>query len=144
MAEVTRTIEIDAPLEKVFAAITDFENYPKFLGQLGMTGVEVTSSRPGEKTVRHAVRKMGSTINYTLRYRLEPPHQVSWSFVEGQFMKDNHGSWRLEKVDDSHTRATYTVEVKFGLLVPGSLVNALISNELPQLMEAFKKRAEEA
>jgi len=143
MAEVTRTIDIAASVEKVFAVITDFENYPKFLGQLGMTGVEVSSSRPGEKTVRHAVKKMGTTVNYTLRYQLEPPHKVSWSFVEGQFMKDNRGSWRLEKVDDSHTRATYTVEVKFGLLVPGSLVSALISNELPQLLEAFRKRAEE-
>ncbi len=142
MSAVTRTIEIAAPIEKVFDAIVDFGSYPSFLSHLGMVGVEVEDQPGNQKSVRHAVKKMGTTVKYTLRYRLERPTKVEWSFVEGQMMKDNHGSWTLEKLDNGSTRATYVVEVKFGLLVPGALVNAMISNELPQLLMAFKNRAE--
>lgn len=142
MSEVTRSVDIAAPIEKVFDTITDFESYPSFLGHLGMVGVEVQQQQQDQKLVKHAVKKMGTTVHYTLRYHLERPNKIEWSFVEGQMMKDNHGSWVLERVGENSTRANYSVEVKFGLLVPGALVKAMISNELPQMLNAFKNRAE--
>ncbi|RME20865.1 MAG: SRPBCC family protein [Deltaproteobacteria bacterium] len=142
MSGVERQIEISAPIEKVFDVVADVESYPQFLDSLGMVGIEVLESGDGFKTVKHTVRKMGTNVSYTLRYELDKPNRIEWSFVEGQMMKDNRGFWKLEKIDDNRTRATYSVDVKFGMLVPKSLVNAMVSKELPQMLDAFKKRAE--
>ncbi len=69
---------------------------------------------------------------------------MSWTFVEGEFMKDNKGSWVLEPDGEGKTKATYTVEMALGALVPKSIVNALVETSLPKMLEAFKRRAESA
>jgi len=85
---------------------------------------------------------MGTVVTYTLRYSLQRPQRISWNFVEGQMMKDNRGSWEFTDLGDGRTRAHYQVEVRSGMLVPKSLVNAMVAKELPQMLEAFKKQAE--
>ena len=62
--------------------------------------------------------------------------------MKGEVMRDNRGSWTLEPLPDGKTRATYTIEVGVGPLVPRSIVNALVDQSLPKMLEAFKKRSE--
>ena len=81
-------------------------------------------------------------IHYTLHMVEDRPRTVRWTFVKGELMKDNHGSWTLESLPDGKTRATYTIEVALGPLVPRSIVNALVDQTLPKMLEAFKKRVE--
>jgi hypothetical protein len=59
-------------------------------------------------------------------------------------MKDNKGGWVLEDLGNGTTKATYTVDVTLGALVPKTIVNALVDTSLPKLLENFKKRAEAA
>lgn len=142
MSAVEREIEIAAPVEKVFDVVADVASYPQFLDGLGMVGVEILDSGDDFQVVKHAVKKMGTVVSYTLRYSLQKPEKITWSFVEGQMMKDNRGSWEFTGLGDDRTRARYQVEVRFGMLVPKSLVNAMVAKELPQMLEAFKQRAE--
>jgi coenzyme Q-binding protein COQ10 len=142
MSEATRTIEVNVPIEKMFDVINDHKAYPDFLGPLGMVGVEIDSDDGDVKVVTHAIKKMGKVVKYTLRYTFDKPKKISWTMVKGQMMKDNRGSWVLEEAGEGRTKATYAAEVKFGMLVPHSLVKILISKELPQMLELFKKRAE--
>ncbi|RLB59235.1 MAG: SRPBCC family protein [Deltaproteobacteria bacterium] len=142
MSAVEREIEIAAPVERVFEVVADVASYPQFLDGLGMVGVEVLESGDDFQVVRHSVKKMGTVVTYTLRYSLQRPQRISWNFVEGQMMKDNRGSWEFTDLGDGRTRAHYQVEVRFGMLVPKSLVNAMVAKELPQMLEAFKKQAE--
>jgi hypothetical protein len=67
---------------------------------------------------------------------------VRWTFVKGELMRDNRGSWTLESLPDGKTRATYAIEVGVGPLVPRSIVNVLVDQSLPKMLEAFKKRVE--
>lgn len=138
----TRTIDVEVEPEKLYDVITEFESYPEFLGGLGLVGVEVESRGDDEMVVTQRVKKLGKTVSYTLKYKLDRPHEVTWTFVRGQMMSHNTGSWTLEKTGEGKTRATYAIEVKFGMLVPKSLVKLMVSKELPQMLEAFKKRAE--
>lgn len=142
MSAVEREIEIAAPVEKVFDVVADVAGYPQFLDGLGMVGVEILDSGDDFQVVKHSVKKMGTVVSYTLRYSLQKPERITWSFVEGQMMKDNRGSWEFTGLGDDRTRARYQVEVRFGMLVPKSLVNAMVAKELPQMLEAFKQRAE--
>ena len=139
MAAASKTVTIDAPVEKVFEVISAYDQYPQFLSEVKELR---TSNRQGNKVDVHYKVEVMKTIRYTLRMNEEPPRRVSWSFVEGDFMKDNQGSWTLEPEGDGKTKATYSIEMKLGALVPGSIVKALVETSLPKMLEAFKKRAE--
>ena len=138
MPGASRSIVIDAPLEAVFAVITNYEKYPEFLSEV--KAVRVTDRRGGEALVHYEVRVLKS-IRYTLRIKEAAPQRVSWSLVEGELMRENRGSWLLEP-QGNQTRATYSIEVTLGPLVPKAMVNVLVDSSLPKMLEAFKTRAE--
>jgi coenzyme Q-binding protein COQ10 len=101
-----------------------------------------TSNRQGDQVdVTYEVEVI-KTIKYTLRALMERPARLSWTFVKGEMMKDNKGSWVLEEAGPGQTKATYTIEMALGALVPKSIVNTLAETQLPKMLEAFKKRAE--
>jgi coenzyme Q-binding protein COQ10 len=141
MAEATRSIDIKAPVEKVFRIISDYERYPEFLPEVKRVS---TSDRSGNRVKVHYEVEVIKRIKYTLELSEEPPHRVRWSFVEGELMRDNHGSWSLEAAGPEQTRATYSIEMALGPLVPKAIVKALVETSLPKMLDAFKKRAESA
>ena len=141
MPGATRAVVINTPVEKVFAVIKDYERYPEFLPEVKSTRI---SNRQGDEVdVQYEVDVL-KKIRYTLRLKEEPPNRISWTFVEGELMRDNRGHWLLEDLGGGKTRATYNIEMKLGPLVPKSIVNVLVDSSLPKMLEAFKKRAESA
>jgi coenzyme Q-binding protein COQ10 len=141
MAGATRSVVINAPVEKVFDVITQYEKYGEFLSEVKEVR---TSGRQGNEVNVHYKVDVVKTIKYTIRAKEERPTRMSWTFVEGEFMKDNKGHWLLEPAGEGKTKATYTVEMALGALVPKSVVNALVETSLPKMLEAFKRRAESA
>lgn len=141
MAGATRSIVIAAPMDKVFSIITDYERYSEFLPEVKR--IRTANRRGNEVDVQYEA-SIVKTIKYTLRLKEEGPAKVSWSFIEGEFMKDNKGGWLLEDAGNGQTKATYSIEVALGALVPKTVVTALIDTQLPKMLEAFKKRAESA
>lgn len=139
MAGATRTIVINAPPEKVFDVITQFERYPEFLPEVKR--IRVLERRDNEAKVQYEVDVV-KTIRYTILARSERPKRMSWTFVEGEVMKDNKGSWVLEPEGEGRTRVTYTVEMALGPLVPKAIINTLVDSSLPRMLDAFKRRAE--
>jgi ribosome-associated toxin RatA of RatAB toxin-antitoxin module len=138
MPGASRSILIDAPIETVFGIITDYEKYPEFLSEV--KAIRVSQRLEGEAVVQHEVNVL-KTIRYTLKLKEEKPRRVSWSLVEGELMRENRGSWLLEP-EGKQTRATYSIEMTLGPLVPKAIVNALVDSSLPKMLESFKKRAE--
>src|SRR5687768_5540959 len=106
MAAATRSIVIDAPVEKVFQTISDYDRYAQFLSEVKRV---TTSGRSGNQVKVHYEVELMKTVRYTLQMNEEPPRRVTWTFVEGDFMKDNHGSWELEPAGEGKTKATYTI-----------------------------------
>jgi len=141
MPGATRSIVINAPMERVFSVIAEYAKYPEFLPEVKSIR---TSKRQGTDVDVHYEVEVLKRIRYTLRLREEPPNRISWTFVEGELMRDNRGQWMLETVGEGKTRATYNIEMKLGPLVPKSIVNALVDSSLPKMLEAFKKRSESA
>ena len=139
MAGATRSIVIDVPPEKLFDVIVDYDRYPEFLPEVKEAH---SKDRKGNAVDVDYVADVVKRIRYTLHHVEERPRAVRWTFVKGELMRDNHGSWTLEPTPDGKTRATYTIEVGVGPLVPRSIVNMLVDQSLPKLLEAFKKRAE--
>jgi len=141
MPGASRTIVINAPVEKVFAVVTDFEKYKEFLPEV--KSARVRNRVAGSCEVDFEVEVIKS-IRYSIRVKEAAPHRMEWSFISGEFMKDNAGGWVLEDMGGAQTRATYTVEMKLGALVPGAVVKTLVETSLPKTLESFKNRAEKA
>jgi coenzyme Q-binding protein COQ10 len=139
MPGATKSIEINAPIEKVFDVIADFEKYPEFLTEV--KEAKISKRQGNECDVDYKVEVM-KIISYTIHSKQERPTKLSWTFVKGEFMKDNKGGWILESLGAGKTKATYTIEMALGALVPKTIVNALVETSLPKMLDAFKKRAE--
>jgi coenzyme Q-binding protein COQ10 len=139
MASAIRSIVINATPERVFDVIADYAHYPEFLPEVKSIS---TSGREGNQVDIHYEVDVMKRIHYTLRMTEDRPRGLSWTFVKGEVMKDNTGGWVLEATPDGKTKATYTVDVAVGLLVPRALVTKMVESSLPKMLESFKKRVE--
>jgi coenzyme Q-binding protein COQ10 len=139
MPGAQRTVTFNASLDKCWAVISDYERYPEFLPEVKK--IRTMNRRGNEVDVQYEAEVV-KVIKYTVHMKEEGPKKVSWSFIDGEFMKDNKGGWVLEDLGNGTTKATYSIEVEVGMLVPKTIVNGLVDSQLPRLLENFKKRIE--
>lgn len=135
---VERDIEISAPIETVYSVIRDFKSYPKFLS---------TTHAVKERNLKSGLFvdftiEVIKAIQYTLKFECREPNEISWEFVEGDLMKKNSGAWKLEAISPQKTRAHYSIDISFGWMVPKTIVEQVTKTQLPEMLEAFKERAE--
>jgi len=144
MAVVTKKVLIDAPLERFYDIVVDYERYPEFVP--GIRRCRVRDGK-GEKLVEYELDLGIRRIKYVLRHEEQRPRRVAWSLVSGDMMKVSNGSWELSAVED-RTQAIYSVEIQISRppLVPQALVDRVSDEltriQLPKTLEAFKARAE--
>ncbi len=141
MPGASRTIVFNAPIEKCYSVISDYERYPEFLPEVKKIK---TANRRGNEVDVHYEAEIVKVIKYAVHIKEEKPTKVSWTFIDGEFMKNNVGGWVLEAAGEGKTRATYNIEVEVGMLVPKSVITVLVDSQLPKLLENFKKRIESA
>ncbi len=108
MAVVTKQVLIEAPLERFYEIVVDYEKYPEFVP--GIRRCRVRDGK-GEKQVEYELDLGIRRIKYVLRHEEQRPRRVAWSLVSGDMMKVSNGSWELS-ADDGRTRATYSVEIR--------------------------------
>ncbi len=136
MPRTEHTILIDAPIDRVFGVITDYERYPEFLPDIKATRVLARES--GVAVVRFELELI-MRVTYTLRLREEPPAALSWTLEDAKMIAENNGGWQLE-AEGAKTRATYALEVKLRGLIPKSVSTRLLGTTLPETLERFRER----
>lgn len=132
MAELSgsASVEIEAPLEQVWAVVEDVLDAPNWQGGLdAMSALERDGEgRPTlvetENDLR--VRKVKTRV----RFSYEGPTRLSWTQEKGD-LKSVEGSWLLEDLGGGRTRATYELEVDLGrvlgMLIKGPAEAALMA-----------------
>lgn len=139
MAKAVQSIDINASLKDCYSVITDYEKYPSFLKEVSEVSIDHKSGHIVEVTFSlHLIKK----FSYTLKMIGEPHDKITWTFVKGELMKDNKGDWLLQDLGGSVTKATYSIDVSLGLLVPGAISKMLIGSNLPSMLKSFKERIE--
>jgi ribosome-associated toxin RatA of RatAB toxin-antitoxin module len=145
VSAVESEIWIDAPIERVYAVVTDYAAYPEFVpGVRACTPGEVVG---GVRRVAYDVDLGVRRAQYVLGHREERPVGVSWSLVSGDAFARSDGAWRLTGAKGG-TRALYRldVELKRLPLVPRAVVDRVVEEltrvQLPRTLKAFKERAE--
>jgi coenzyme Q-binding protein COQ10 len=142
---VAREIWIAAPPERVFDVIADVERYPEFVP--GVRGCRLLREVGGARHVEYDVDLALKRVRYVLAHREERPLRVAWTLVSGDLFKRSEGSWELSP-ERGGTRARYALDVQVArpLLVPQAVIDRLTDEltrvQLPQTLDAFRKRAE--
>lgn len=139
MALVTQSIEINASPKECFAVVSDYARYPEYLKESKEVKLDKRSGNVAEVTFSLELIKK---ISYTLKMVEKSPKSISWTLVRGEMMKSNRGSWTFEEIDKGLTKATYEIDIEFGLFVPGVISKMLIGSNLPGMLESVKKRVE--
>lgn len=130
---------IKAPRDKVWKAVIDYKNYPKF-----MPRVEKVSIKKKKGNFRIVYMKLDtpwpfSNVWYTNRYKLDPNnYSVKWLMLDGS-IKENRGSWKLKKYKNNSTLAIYQVKVDLGLsFVPQWVINHVSKITIPTIFKRVK------
>ena len=141
MARASRSIEIDVPPEAFFRLLQDYARYPEFVPELKAVQVGPRSGDSVEVTYWLDVKLR--VFDFTLRHVAHSVERIDWELVRGgEFMRKNHGAWTLERTKAGGTRATYSIEIDLGPLVPATFEKALAERGLPNMLANFKAAAE--
>ena len=140
-----RTVEIDAPIQRVFEVAADLERAPEWQHSLKTLEVHERDGDRRATTVDTESDAKVRTIHSRLRYVYEPPTRITWDQERGD-VKAVHGWWRLEDLGSGRTRATYGLEVDpgrmLGLLLRGPAEGRVRDFLLDGTAEGLKQRAE--
>lgn len=139
------TVEIDAPLDTVYAIAADLERAPEW--QTSLVSVDVlerdAEGRPAlVETVSDAKVK---TVKARLRFRYDPPGRIDTEQEKGD-LKALTGRWTFADIGGGRTRATYALDVDpgrmLGMLLRGPAVDRVREVLVNQAAEELKARAE--
>ena len=140
-----RSVEIDAPIQRVFDIASDIENAPAWQGSL--KDVEVlerdTDGRASlVDTVNDAKVK---TVKTKLSFTYNSPTEIRWRQEKGD-VKSLVGWWKLEDLGGDRTRATYALDVDpgrmLGMLIRGPVEGQVRDFLLGNAADGLKRTAE--
>ncbi len=139
MANASVTEVFNCSVQDFFKIITDYDKYPRFLSEV--KECNVVESKGNRKLVEFKISLI-KTVAYSLWMTENEPDSVSWEFAHGDIFKQMNGSWKLQD-EAGKVRATYSIDAKMGLLVPGPIAKGLIEVNLPGMMSSYHKRVDE-
>lgn len=138
MTNVTESIDIDVPAERVFWAVTDPETLPRFLSVV--KSLEAT----GPDTTRWTVEIAGRTASFDARATdIEPPHRARYQSESPRvpFVIE----MRCDETGPASTRLSIETEFdaggmaeKLGLAKP--IAKAAISSQLKNAKQYLERR----
>ncbi len=137
MPQATRKEVWNAPIEKVFAVLTDYESYPEFVD--GCSSVKVISQDETGAEVEFGLNLI-KKFKYILKLTHAAPTTVSWTFDSGDIFKKNEGAWELKDLGDGTTEVNYGLEVEIKGFAPKSIVSSLTEKNLPAMLKSYEKR----
>ncbi len=141
--EGSASIEIDAPIARVYEVAADVENSPKWQPELKRAET-VERGPDGEQTyVKTEVDGRVKTMKSDLRFSYDPPTGLSWVQEEGD-LKSVRGSWEFEELGAERTKATYHLHVDLGrglgMVIRGPLVDimrAQLCDSMPAKLKGY-------
>ncbi|NTW83504.1 MAG: cyclase [Chlorobiaceae bacterium] len=141
---VSGMIHINASPEKVWTAITDYDNLSSNLPKVISSRI---ISRDGNEIVLEQTGKTGilifeKTVHFRLKAREEYLKKVSFEQLDGDF-RIYRGEWNIETYPEIQgTVLFYKAEIKPVFFAPPILVSFVQYQDLPGILKAHKKRAE--
>lgn len=114
----TQQMRIDAPLERIWGVLTDFENYPRWAKDLKEVTVLQRDPEGRAVLVRFRAAGMGRSTTYTLCYDWsDAPYRLPWKLVTGDIMRILDGAYEFTELDGA-TLVTYHLTAELAVPLP--------------------------
>ena len=132
---------INAPQDKIVAALTDFEHYTEWQsGMLECTVKERDEEGRGTLVELYVDAKI-KKIRYTTKYWYDLDNgRLGFDLVEGD-LKECTGAYTFEPIDDgAATKVSIDITTEVGFFVPGPMKKLIRDQSLKNSMRDLKKR----
>lgn len=123
-------------IESFYSAISDFENYHRFLPEVLASKIE--SQDP--LLVQFEI-ELVKKFQYTLEFKCEAPTLVTWKLISSNFFKKNEGAWSLKSLSPQEVDVHYELNIEMGFFVPGMVTKKLTELNLPIMFKNFEEEA---
>ena len=136
METITRTIEVDVPLQTAYDQWTQFEDFPRFMG-----GVEQITQLDDRRT--HWVTKIGGVAReFDAEVLVQRPDQgISWRSTDGTA---HAGRVTFSPLSDSRTEVTLAMDWEpEGLLEKAGDALGIVEARVKKDLSSFKSFIEE-
>ena len=146
MSEQAREqIRIDAPVERCFATLVDFETYPEWAGDLKEVHVVESDAEGRGVVVEYRAAAMGRSTTYQLKYDYAgAPNRLRWELVSGDLQRELDGEYVLVAADDDPdaTEVAYELAVDLIIPIPGFVKRRAEGRIIKTALSELKARVE--
>ena len=143
--EASRTVEIAAPLERVYEIAADVPGAERWRNQVVAIEVLETDEEGRATLVEETTDAKVKKVTNRFRFSYQPPGGLSWVQEKGD-LKSLTGNWRFEAVDADTTRATFSLEGDpgrvLGLLLRGPTMGIVTDLVTKDPTDGLKRWAE--
>jgi ribosome-associated toxin RatA of RatAB toxin-antitoxin module len=136
-----RTIEVDAPPERCFALMTDYERMPSWQGALKAVRVLERDEQGRGSVVEYEVDARLKVVRYRLRQVYDEPHRLASEYLGGDF-RGFSGEWRFQPAGDGRTHVELDLSIDPGRFVPGPVRGAIADTVMKRALRDLKQEAE--
>ncbi len=145
--EASRSVEIDAPLDRVYAIAADVPGAERWRNQVVEIEVLETDSEGRAVLVEEVTDAKVKKVRTLLRFAYQPPDGMTWEQEKGE-LKSLTGSWAFEALDEGRTRATFSLDGDpgrvLGLLLRGPAMGIVKDAMTKDPTDGLKRTAESA
>jgi ribosome-associated toxin RatA of RatAB toxin-antitoxin module len=135
------SIEIDAPVDHVYATITDFDTVPEWQSACVEANVQERDEDGRAVVVELKLDMKIRQPRYRNRYTHSPPTHLEFEMIDGD-IKSVKGGYTFEDLGGDRTRVTYENLVDPGFYVPGPVRRKIAEAAVNDLLKQLKARAE--
>jgi uncharacterized membrane protein len=132
---------VDAPVDKIIDALTDFETFPEWQAIVIESEVLERDDEGRGSLVRMKIDAKIRKIEYIVRYHYDLPTSLGWRQTTGD-LKENIGNYRFAPREDGSTDVTLDIVAEPGFFVPGPMKNLLRDHAIKNSIRELKKRVE--
>ncbi len=140
-------IRVEAPVQRCFEVLTDFESYPEWAGDLKEVEVVERDDEGRGVVVEFRAAAMGRSTTYRLGYDYSgAPGRLEWELVTGDLPRELDGTYVLTPADDdpSATEVAYELAVDLVYPIPGFVKRRAEAKIIKTALIELKARAEGA
>ena len=139
----TASVEVEAPLAEVAAALANIAAYPTWLTSIKKVDVEESDGdgRVVKATVSidAGVMKDRATLVYDWS---SAPAEISFSLDEADLMTAMDGKYTLKAIDADTTLVTYELGVELSLPVPRMMISKTEKSTIDQALKELQAQFE--
>lgn len=135
---------INRPAQEAWNVLLDVKSHPEYMPRVVKTEI-YQEEKNNEIGIRETIKIMVKSIQYhVLQKKDEATHTLTWRMDKSQKndIADTSGYWTILPKGDNQCVAVYSVYVDSGLPVPQFVEDFLSRKDLPDVVDAVKKRTE--